>query len=32
MLLFKYILAVRKDNKVVFKESLVCKDNIGFLA
>lgn len=29
---FKKSLAVLKDNMAVFKESLVCKNNIGFLA
>lgn len=32
MLLFKDSLAVLKDNMAVFKESLVFKDNIDFLA
>jgi len=32
MLLFKDSLAVLKDNMAVFKESLVCKDNVGLLA
>ena len=30
LLLFKASLAVPKDNMAIFKESLVCKDNIGF--
>jgi len=29
---FKHSLAVLKDNMAVFKGSLVCKNNVGFLA